>query len=49
MVEAVSARVRGEDAWVVPLADSRLCAVVLDAIRAAEPAVAGSDEPGAPG
>jgi xylose dehydrogenase (NAD/NADP) len=33
MVEAVSARVRGEDAWVLPLADSRACAATLDAVR----------------
>jgi predicted dehydrogenase len=33
MFEAVSARIRGEDAFVVPLADSRSCATVLDAIR----------------
>jgi hypothetical protein len=37
MVEAVSARVRGEHAWVVPLAESRVCAAVLDTIRAARP------------
>jgi D-xylose 1-dehydrogenase (NADP+, D-xylono-1,5-lactone-forming) len=33
MFEAVSARIRGEDTFVVPLADSRSCASVLDAVR----------------
>jgi D-xylose 1-dehydrogenase (NADP+, D-xylono-1,5-lactone-forming) len=33
MFEAVSARIRGEDAFVVPLGDSLCCAAVLDAVR----------------
>jgi D-xylose 1-dehydrogenase (NADP+, D-xylono-1,5-lactone-forming) len=46
MIEAVSARVRGEEgegAWVLPLADSRACAAVLDAVRAAHAEVTGPD------
>jgi D-xylose 1-dehydrogenase (NADP+, D-xylono-1,5-lactone-forming) len=35
MLEAVSALVRGEEAFTVPLADSRCCAAVLDAVREA--------------
>ena len=35
MLESFSARVRGEEAFVVPLADSRSCASVLDAVREA--------------
>jgi predicted dehydrogenase len=34
MVEAVSARIRGEDAWVLPLATSEAVAATLDAIAA---------------
>ncbi len=33
MVEAVSARIRGADAWLLPLVDSRTVAATLDAIR----------------
>ena len=32
MIEAVSARIRGEDAWVLPLATSAAVAATLDAI-----------------
>ena len=32
MVEAVSARIRGEDAWVLPLATSAAVAATVDAI-----------------
>jgi hypothetical protein len=34
MVEAVSARIRGEDAWVLPLSTSEAVAAALDAIAA---------------
>jgi D-xylose 1-dehydrogenase (NADP+, D-xylono-1,5-lactone-forming) len=37
MVEAVSARIRGEDAWVLPLATSQAVAATLDAIAATVP------------
>jgi D-xylose 1-dehydrogenase (NADP+, D-xylono-1,5-lactone-forming) len=33
MVEEVSAQIRGEDAWVLPLVESRVVAATLDAIR----------------
>jgi predicted dehydrogenase len=35
MIEAVSARIRGEDAWVLPLATTEAVAATLDAIAAA--------------
>ena len=38
MVEAVSARIRGEDAWVLPLDTSEAVAATLDAIAATAPA-----------
>jgi D-xylose 1-dehydrogenase (NADP+, D-xylono-1,5-lactone-forming) len=38
MVEAVSARIRGEDAWVLPLDTSEAVAATLDAIAATTPA-----------
>jgi predicted dehydrogenase len=38
MVEAVSARIRGEDAWILPLDTSQAVAATLDAIAAAVPA-----------
>jgi hypothetical protein len=37
MVEAVSARIRGEDAWVLPLGTSQAVAATLDAIAATAP------------
>ncbi len=37
MVEAVSARIRGEDAWVLPLGTSHAVAATLDAIAATVP------------
>ncbi|MCU0262194.1 MAG: Gfo/Idh/MocA family oxidoreductase [Candidatus Nanopelagicales bacterium] len=37
MVEAVSARIRGEDAWVLPLDTSQAVAATLDAIAATAP------------
>ncbi|HYO19839.1 MAG TPA: Gfo/Idh/MocA family oxidoreductase, partial [Dermatophilaceae bacterium] len=37
MVEAVSARIRGADAWVLPLATTESVAATLDAIAAASP------------
>ena len=37
MVSAVSARVRGDDAWVLPLSTSYDVALVLDAITSAAP------------
>jgi predicted dehydrogenase len=37
MVEAVSARIRGEDAWVLPLATSEAVAAALDAIAETPP------------
>jgi predicted dehydrogenase len=37
MVEAVSARIRGEDAWVLPLGTSHAVAATLDAIAATAP------------
>jgi predicted dehydrogenase len=33
MIEAVSAAIRGEGSWVLPLAETRACAAVLDACR----------------
>jgi D-xylose 1-dehydrogenase (NADP+, D-xylono-1,5-lactone-forming) len=45
MVQAVSARIRGDDAWVLPLAESRLVARTLDAIRSADPAVVPHEPP----
>ena len=39
MVEAVSARIRGEDAWVLPLDTSAAVAATLDAIAATAPSV----------
>jgi hypothetical protein len=38
MIEAVSARIRGEDAWVLPLDTSMAVAATLDAIAANSPA-----------